>query len=779
MKRILWIGCHKLLVKTELQALRELGYEVYRPTYLSDIYDQSAVTEVDSNPGTLPPEIFQILGETNFFYEPISPKVSKIINDYFDACVVTISPTWLMHLTNAFEGKIIFRTYGQPYLLSVEFETLRLTSKLLNRKDFYYLPHSNKSLESEHEWIKAKAVEVPYWIEDDVFELENSWDDQKVNGKIGLLCPNIANPYYFNHYQYLRKYFKEKYFSIFGVQRKKEDDARVIGTLPRSELLTSMQKLSGFLYTYKEKNTCYLPPIEALIIGVPVLYPEGSLLSKYLGKNGPGEWKDEKSAKKLAKRLQLGDVDLINEIRKSQVKLKDLYRRSACISRFNEVFNEVVESPKEEELLSSKMVVIPFYFPGNIVNFNGDSYSTAEGIPRVVKFFVETLLENGYGVKVLAHEHQVESYWGYFNTGRKTNFCTIHAVGKSNSPSGIYLQIFNFIKKNLNEFPKHISERIRRGLIRIKRNQTLVTDMKKLSLLLKSNDKKILLIPHYYHFRDLANVNTGHPVVLYLPDYVPHLFPKNFKNEIKLYEKNGKKIAKVANLVMTNSQFTADYLPETNLKISKSKIRIFKLPKLGVVTGQNPLQILVGKKFLFYPTQFRPNKRIDLLLQTFDKIAADNPISLVLTGNLDDNNEAKVAHKNMLNQKKVVFVGNVSDKELNWLYFECEGVVISTESEGNFPPQLIEALHFEKPFVAPLIKVVTDELGVETGALLFESNSASSLEGMMRGMLSNIELEQQKVKNLKVQMFSKRAEEARMGFLSVIDESFTLAEKEI
>jgi len=312
----------------------------------------------------------------------------------------------------------------------------------------------------------------------------------------------------------------------------------------------------------------------------------------------------------------------------------------------------------------------------------------------------------------------------------------------------------------------------------MKRNQKSATDMKTISLILKSNNLKILLIPHYYHFHNLLKVIVGHPIVLYLPDYIPHLFPENFKNEVKLYEKAGKRIAKITNLVITNSHFTADYLPETNLKISRSKIRLFKLPNLATNTGQSPLEILRDKKFLFYPTQFRPNKRIDLLLQTFDRIAADNQISLVLTGNLDDNHEAKVAYRSMLNQKKVIFVGNVSDEELNWLYYECEGVVISTESEGNFPPQLTEAIHFEKPFVAPLIKVVTDELGLETAGLLFESNSSSSLECMIRRMLSDTKLEQQKVKSLKNQMFNKREEEARMGFLSVIDESFTLAETE-
>jgi len=44
-KRIFWLGMHKLLVTTELNRLRMLGYEVFNPPYLSSIIDQSAVRD--------------------------------------------------------------------------------------------------------------------------------------------------------------------------------------------------------------------------------------------------------------------------------------------------------------------------------------------------------------------------------------------------------------------------------------------------------------------------------------------------------------------------------------------------------------------------------------------------------------------------------------------------------------------------------------------------------------------------------------------------------------
>lgn len=771
MTRVLWIGCHKLLVNTELVELRNLGYEVYRPQYLSDIYDQSAILDKDVNPSTLPSQILEILDKTNFFYTDLSGEVEEIINTYFDVCVVTISPNWLKSLANTFKGKIIFRTYGQPYSLSVEFETIGLTSKLMNRRNFFFLPHSLDSLESEHAWLKQRAIEVPYWISQDVFEMEATWSLERSQRRIGLLCPNIENPYYSSHYRYLKREFRQNFYRVFGVQRSQQLEKWIVGSLEREHLLKEFQALAGFQYTYPEKNTCYLPPIEAAVIGVPVLYPKGSLLSKYIGAGGPGEWDSEKQAERLARRLLNKDANLINDIVNAQSKVKELYRRESCLKTFEATFKSVIEESVQEILSQRDSVVVPFFFPGNLISFDGLNYSSAEGIPRVTKFYVETMLDKGYLVLILVYTHQMANAWGFFNQDRSVGQAEIISVDSGGEFNKLLLKISAQLRPIKNKLPLKIQTILRRSRDLIQSQFRSGLDSKLIESVIAPIETPIMLVPHYYHFRSLFELDLEVPIVLYLPDYVPHLFPSNFKEEIRLYEKDGIKLARQASLVITNSVSTQSYLPDSALAVDPSKIRVFSLPRLGGNALPKEVGVLRDKLFLFYPTQFRPNKRIDLLLTAFDLVAADFDINLVLTGNLATDQKAKVVYESMANKSKVVFLGMVSDPELNWLYMKCKAVVVTSESEGNFPTQLTEAIYYKKPFIAPKIDVVLEELSGIEGMNLFEDGSLKDLVFKIHHVLQNLGFEEAKMQRSFLNYSNIRLNEARNGILEVIEEA--------
>src|ERR1700761_4686591 len=119
--RIFWLGMHVVLTRTELPRLRSLGFEVFNPPYNSPVYDQSANLDWDRNQyTTLPSQIFEALCQFNFFYADIPPYIAQILNDYFDVIVVTINPDWLSSIMKVYKGKIIYRTYGQPYALAPE-----------------------------------------------------------------------------------------------------------------------------------------------------------------------------------------------------------------------------------------------------------------------------------------------------------------------------------------------------------------------------------------------------------------------------------------------------------------------------------------------------------------------------------------------------------------------------------------------------------------------------------------------------------------------------------
>lgn len=775
MKRILWIGCHKLLVKTELLALRELGFEVYRPTYLSEIYDQSAILEPDSNPSSLPLEILEKLNSTNFFYNSISDEITKVINQYFDACVVTISPNWLKNLAEAFQGKLIYRTYGQPYSLSVEFETIGLTRELLNRDNFIFLPHSLKSLESEHAWLKSRAKEVPYWIEDDVYKLENSWSLGTAERAIGLLCPNVDNNYYKDHYKYLEKNFDQDFYRIFGVQRKKQVESWFMGTLDRKKLLEEFQALSGFQYTYYEKNTCYLPPIEAAVIGVPILYPKGSLLSKYIGAEGPGEWEDEEQANILAERLLNKEMSFIEEIIAAQSVLKDLYRKEKCLPIFKSVFESVMNQQViDKELNNNQHIIVPFYFPGKVIFFNGEIYSSAEGIPRVLKFYIDTLLNEGYKVSILVEDYQLADTWGYFNKDRKNNRALVISIRANNMLPKLITGVTKPIKQIAMKMPEPLQNRIYSSWRNFKAKFSSQIEKEIFHRISSTSRKTVALFPHYYHFRSLHNLDTNVSIVLYLPDYIPYLFPSNFQLEIDKYEDVGKEISERATLVITNSMATYRYLPETGLAIEPSKIRVFPLPRLGGVNTPHPIPSLSDKPFFFYPTQFRPNKRIDLLFEAFESISVGRDIHLVLTGNLSSMPDLRKRFDQLSNEckEKVFFVGLVSESEIDWLYENCQAVVVSSESEGNFPTQLSEAIYFGKPFIASNMEVVLEGLdGIETSNL-FENGSGKDLFAKMENLINNLSSEQLKAQEFGQNFSEMRLTMAKSGILGVMNEVF-------
>ena len=102
-----------------------------------------------------------------------------------------------------------------------------------------------------------------------------------------ITSPNIKNIHHNIHYKFLKKNFNEKHFRYYGVQLDSIKDSQVVGTLPRGELLNRFQSAAGYLYTHNDPWVCYLPPIEMMVVGGPVLFMKGSLLDDFFHKNAP------------------------------------------------------------------------------------------------------------------------------------------------------------------------------------------------------------------------------------------------------------------------------------------------------------------------------------------------------------------------------------------------------------------------------------------------------------------------------------------------------------
>ncbi|WP_372400720.1 hypothetical protein ABMY26_35835 (plasmid) [Azospirillum sp. HJ39] len=326
--RIFWLGAHKLLVGTELARLRALGYEVFNPPYLSHVSDQSvAATWDQSQPTTLPPEIFDKLSKYNFFYNSISPEIAEILNTYFDAVVVTIVARWMSEIVRVYDGTCIYRAYGQTHLLAEEFELCGVRPLIESRDNFHFCPHADETMEQEADWLRNRGTVIPYCLSEDIFQHRGIWDaSTDRNDSILVTAPNIlGNPFHRAHYDFLTEFFHQKHFKYCGVQLIDIDDDHVPGSLDRKTQLRMFADASGYLYTYRDPRVCYLPPVEMIVLGGPVAYLSGSLLARYIGKGAPGEAASVMGAHRIVDSFRAKDRVFIDEVRQSQKHVATLY----------------------------------------------------------------------------------------------------------------------------------------------------------------------------------------------------------------------------------------------------------------------------------------------------------------------------------------------------------------------------------------------------------------------------------------------------------------------
>jgi glycosyltransferase involved in cell wall biosynthesis len=118
----------------------------------------------------------------------------------------------------------------------------------------------------------------------------------------------------------------------------------------------------------------------------------------------------------------------------------------------------------------------------------------------------------------------------------------------------------------------------------------------------------------------------------------------------------------------------------------------------------------VDFKFIFYPTQFRPNKNIMFLLQVYKNMLKKNVLShkLILTGNPDSYRDIAeyIEENNLVND--VLFLKGLSTGELAACYALADLAICSTLSEGGLPFVFSEAVSVGTPTLLSDIPVTRE-----------------------------------------------------------------------
>lgn len=716
-RRIFWLGMHKVLKRTELKQLRQLGYEVFNPAYISPIYDQSADRRIDDDqPTTLPAEIFAELLQHDFFYTEVPSRIAELLNAYFDVVIVTINIDWLLALLKAFTGQVIYRIYGQPYSLSDEVINKGRWLDLVGRDNLSIVPFATESVRNEHGWfLDLCPYVVPYQIPDDTFTQSGTWASQPHRQLIAVSIPNIENPYYNTVYNNFANTFPGSSFQIFGPQRAVPPDPRIVGNLERLEFLRRLASASGYMYLYTDW-VCYLPPIEMMELGGPVLYRAGSLLSAFYDKASPGQFLDKVTADKKIGLLIAQDRGFINEVLSAQESVRTRYDRKIVIPIFNEVFTKLLGPSAETGRLLryenaiasvSKAPSTPaptrwlgvFLHADGLLGFSKGRAHAFEGIPRVVDIIVSTLVEfSDLGVVVTCTGSALPVFHDFFSAAIKQGRVVLRVINLGSHPEGLKAKL----------------ERL-----------WLIEDFNSNSEILG------VLVPHYYLFPEALLLSC--PLFLYLPDYFPHLMPGTvFDTSAEKDAENkrvGVAIAAKCEGILTNSHYTRNYLPDAGFvpAYALEKVIVAPLPLLGAgrqdtLTATEIAEMedkIAGRRFIFYPTANRPNKQIAFLLKIFAATRLLHPdLVLVLTCDLASvPGVAEYADQVRL-RPHIVFFSRIGDDMLAWLYRNASALCLTTTMEGNFPPQIQEALTFDTPVVATRLPMITEILQDREESLL-------------------------------------------------------------
>ena len=318
MNNILYLINHKTLTDFEIPLLLNKGYGVL----INKKYDSLSVNDSLNNEQNnffydnflkLEPYEIKLFNEINWFNNNIilSEEILEILNNKFKIIFITLltNGSLLKQLKLNFKGKIYYRFFGRE-------KTLKYDS-LINKHPFTdnigYIFSYNEILEFEKDFFSAKNSHfIPLGLSNVfVSKYLNTWKYE--DNKICFVCSKIGKcNYYTDIYKTFINNFNMYEYKILGKNNKIIDN-NIFNGLDDNEYYSEIKKSKLMYYHGIEPRHLHYHPLEAIIIGIPIIFHRKSLLSIYLNES-PGKASSIEEAKNKIEKILNNDLEFINEI---------------------------------------------------------------------------------------------------------------------------------------------------------------------------------------------------------------------------------------------------------------------------------------------------------------------------------------------------------------------------------------------------------------------------------------------------------------------------------
>lgn len=327
-RRLLYIVNHKTLIAAEIPILRSLGWEVFVPKVLPEHdpgFRSGAITYEHDAALELHPATLRVLNRHNFIESDWPPTIEDIVNSHFEIIVSIFSfyTEPLFEAAAKFRGLLIARVFGREHPRRYsEFTTESARPGVLPKlaamgERFVFGQGYANISDIEDPPLPQRAhtigVPLPEWL----FAYRDTWVGSA--GRAVFLCPNANIPgYYMELYKCIKHDFGDIPHVIFGRQPKPVPDPAVLTYLSDAELIALFQSAPVFVYPSTEPRHIHYSPLEAIIVGTPVLYRQATLMDLLAGARLPGACADVEEMRQKARRLLSGDKLFAEAIRESQ-----------------------------------------------------------------------------------------------------------------------------------------------------------------------------------------------------------------------------------------------------------------------------------------------------------------------------------------------------------------------------------------------------------------------------------------------------------------------------
>lgn len=369
-KRIFVLINHKTYIAAIAPMLIKFGYEVYIPKIVSSsIPDLSSKVFFDyDNSLSLDKKVLKKLNSIDF-YDSISLSDFNLLDQYFDVAILSIyKEKQFFDFLKFFHGITIYNAFGVQNLLTYtkifssnnKFCNLYELKKFINK--FWFGYGYERIPEIECDLLKNNSIYLPVPFKDD--ENKNKWIGTE--RKLLFVAPKINSSVYYNRiYNEFIDNFGDFPYLILGQQFVDVDNKNVMGYLQDEEYKKAFRNCSVMFYHSTELRHLHYHPIEAISIGMPVVYMRNSLLDYIGGKDSLGRCKNIKEAKRKIKRILTGDKKYAEKIACSERKILNYFSCDYCEDYWRNAFNIILSKNGNDE----KRKKIVFIMPAN--NYGG------------------------------------------------------------------------------------------------------------------------------------------------------------------------------------------------------------------------------------------------------------------------------------------------------------------------------------------------------------------------------------------------------------------------